>query len=76
MLVRIICSYADLDSIELVKIADPHAPVGSAYVMSAEISLEDYAQEWKQKHRELERRYKYLERGRSWAISNFRKLIR
>ncbi len=72
MKVQIICSVRNRPNIDIELTSDVCVPDGIAYFISSEISLEDYAQEWKNKVRVLERRYSYLERARGWIIKNIR----
>ncbi len=74
--IYLICSYSSVNTFDIKVTPDVHAKEDVVYIMQDGISLEDYAQEWKNKVQELEKRYSYLERGREWAIKNFRGLLK
>jgi len=74
--ITLICSPVSKEKFDVEIITDIYAKPDTVYVMPDKILLEDYAQEWKNKVRELEKRYSYLERSREWAIKNFRGLLK
>ena len=56
--------------VEIVK--SIYAQDGHAYFTSNDITLDDYATEWKNKLSEIQKRYKYLEMGRTWILKNLK----
>ena len=74
--VQCICSYKSYGTFEVVITPDSCCPNETIYMLPPNaLNLEDYAAPYKNKIAQLEKRYKYLERSRSWAVNNFRKLI-
>lgn len=73
---NIVVAPCNTNNVEIKIIPDSYASNDHVYVMSDGVTLQDYAKEWKDKVRELESRYRYLERGRDWAIKNFRGLLK
>ena len=62
------------DNVEVEKIASIYVPKDTVYFIAKDMSLQDYAQEYKNELYALKKRYAYLERGRNWVVRNLRKL--
>ena len=58
--------------IEIVQEVSPYVPNDRVFLVPQGISLEDYAQKYKDELKTLQKRYEYLERARIWILKNIR----
>lgn len=69
-------SILDYGKVEIVKVPSIYALDSTVYVVGEGVTLPDYAQEWKDKVKKLEKRCEYLERSKDWVVTNLRGLIK
>jgi hypothetical protein len=50
----------------------PYCDGDTVYLVPNNVSLQDYAQEYKNEIAMLKKRYKYLEKARGWIIKNIK----
>lgn len=64
--INIVSSPKNIDTFTVIKNADINAPKGAIFILTEEITLDEYAKEWKYKVSVLQKRYKYLEHFRKF----------
>lgn len=69
-------SYSNYDEVEIVKVPGIYSLDSAVYITAEDVTLQDYAQEWKDKVKKLEKRCEYLEQSKNWVITNLRGLIK
>jgi hypothetical protein len=58
--------------IEILQEVSPFVPQNRVFIIPTGTTLEHCAKEYKDKLEELQKRYEYLERARSWILRNIR----